>query len=152
MDIPEKLLEVLEYKEEGYSPVVDYCSWRVAVLNYSDRLLPQNLSAMQRHNETDEVFILLRGRCILFVGEGDQDISDIWGVDMQPLKIYNVRKSTWHTHTLDRDAMVLIVENRDTTYDNSPFCPLTSPQQQIIMQQTADLWNEGKGDIPGAGS
>ena len=59
MNIPEKLLEVREYNKEGYSPVVDYCAWRVAVLNYSDQLLPQNLKAVQRHNETDD---LLRGR------------------------------------------------------------------------------------------
>ena len=57
MGVPEKLLEVREYKKEGYSPVVDYGAWRVAILNYNDQLLPENLTAMQRHNETDEVFI-----------------------------------------------------------------------------------------------
>jgi hypothetical protein len=140
MNIPEKLLEVREYNKEGYSPVVDYCAWRVAVLNYSDQLLPQNLKAVQRHNETDEVFILLRGRCILFIGDGDQEVTGLFGVNMEPFKLYNVKKSTWHTHTLDKDAMVLIVENRDTTFDNSPFCPLSDMQQQMIIQLTSDLW------------
>ena len=140
MNIPEKLLEVREYNNEGYSPVVDYCAWRVAVLNYSDQLLPQNLKAMQRHNETDEVFILLRGRCILFIGDGDQEVTGLFAVNMEPFKLYNVKKSTWHTHTLDKDAMVLIVENRDTTFDNSPFCPLSDMQQRMIIQLTSDLW------------
>lgn len=140
MDIPEKLLEVRGYTEEGYSPVVDYCAWRVAVLNYSDQLLPQNLTEVQRHNETDEVFILLRGRCILFIGDGVQEVTNLSAVDMEPLKIYNVKKLTWHTHTLNKEAMVLIVENRDTTFDNSPFCPLNDKQQQVIMQLTSDLW------------
>ena len=140
MNIPEKLLEVREYCKEGYSPVVDYCAWRVAVLNYSDQLLPQNLKAMQRHNETDEVFILLRGRCILFIGDGDQEVTGLFAVNMEPFKLYNVKKSTWHTHTLDKDAMVLIVENRDTTFDNSPFCSLSDMQQQMIIQLTSDLW------------
>ena len=140
MNIPEKLLEVREYNKEGYSPVVDYCAWRVAVLNYSDQLLPQNLKAVQRHNETDEVFILLRGRCILFIGDGDQEVTGLFAVNMEPFKLYNVKKSTWHTHTLDKDAMVLIVENRDTTFDNSPFCSLSDMQQQMIIQLTSDLW------------
>ena len=140
MNIPEKLLEVREYNNEGYSPVVDYCAWRVAVLNYSDQLLPQNLKAVQRHNETDEVFILLRGRCILFIGDGDQEVTGLFAVNMEPFKLYNVKKSTWHTHTLDKDAMVLIVENRDTTFDNSPFCSLSDMQQQMIIQLTSDLW------------
>jgi len=140
MGVPEKLLEVREYKKEGYSPVFDYCAWRVAILNYSDQLLPENLTAMQRHNETDEVFILLRGSCILFIGDGDQNVTDLFAENMQPFRLYNVKKSTWHTHTLNKDAMVLIVENRDTTFDNSPFCPLSDMQRQMIVNQTRELW------------
>jgi hypothetical protein len=140
MGVPEKLLEVREYKKEGYSPVVDYGAWRVAILNYNDQLLPENLKAMQRHNETDEVFILLRGSCILFIGDGDQKVTAIFAENMQPFKLYNVKKSTWHTHTLTMDAMVLIVENRDTTFDNSPFCPLGDRQRQMIVNQTRELW------------
>jgi hypothetical protein len=142
MGISEKLIEVHEYEKEGYSPVVDYCAWRVAVLNYSDQLLPENLTAMQRHNETDEVFILLRGSCILFIGDGDQNVTDLFAEDMQPFKIYNVKKSTWHTHTLSKDAMVLIVENRDTTFDNSPFCPLSDIQWRMIVDLTRKLWSD----------
>ena len=140
MGVPEKLLEVREYKKEGYSPVVDYGAWRVAILNYNDQLLPENLTAMQRHNETDEVFILLRGGCILFIGDGDQKVTDIFAENMQPFKVYNVKKSTWHTHTLTKDAMVLIVENRETTFDNSPFCPLSDRQRQMLVNQTRELW------------
>lgn len=138
--IPERLLEIREHTTEGYSPVVDYGAWRVAVLNYSDQLLPRNLTAMQRHNETDEVFILLRGRCILFIGDGEEKVTDISAVNLQPRQLYNVKKSTWHTHTLDKDAMVLIVENRDTTYDNSPFCSLSDTQRQLIVALTGDCW------------
>jgi hypothetical protein len=53
--------------------------------------------------------------------------------EMQPGKIYNVRRDVWYTHTLSPDAMVLIVENRDTTYDNSPFCALTQIQRKQII-------------------
>jgi hypothetical protein len=58
---------------------------------------------------------------------------------MAPLKIYNVKKGAWHTHTLSRDAMVLVVENRDTTYDNSPFCQLTKAQQEEIVRLARSL-------------
>jgi len=63
-------LEVTQYTGEGYAPLIDYADWRVAVLRYIDELLPQNLATMQRHDETDEVFVLLAGRCILFLGAG----------------------------------------------------------------------------------
>ncbi|MCI0473347.1 MAG: hypothetical protein L0Y76_07180 [Ignavibacteria bacterium] len=138
--VSEKLLEVLEYDKKGYSPLVDFESWRVAVLNFSDDLLPENIKAMQRHNETDEVFVLLSGRCILFIGDGDERVTDIFAENMEPFKIYNVKKSVWHTHTLSGDAKVLIVENKNTTHENSPFRTLTVIQQKVISDMTHDLW------------
>jgi mannose-6-phosphate isomerase-like protein (cupin superfamily) len=136
MTIPEKLLEVREQNHEGYLPLVDYQAWRVAVLNFSDDLLPENLLSMQRHNQTDEVFVLLAGGCILFIGAGDDTITDVYAEDMKPFTVYNVKKGVWHTHTLTPDAKVLIVENRDTTYDNSPFCPLSRDQRREIQDLT----------------
>ncbi|RPJ14591.1 MAG: hypothetical protein EHM30_10020 [Desulfobacteraceae bacterium] len=142
VSVRDKLLEVREHDKEGYSPLVDYESWRVAVLNFSNDLLPQNIKAMQRHNETDEVFVLLNGRCILFIGDGDKEPIDIYAENMEPFKIYNVKKSVWHTHTLSRDAKVLIVENRNTTYENSPFCTLSAARQKIISDIAFELWSE----------
>jgi hypothetical protein len=139
MTVSEKLLEVREYNNEGYRPLVDYQAWRVAVLNFSESLLPENLASMQRHNETDEVFVLLSGGCILFIGEGGDAITEIYAEDMKPFTVYNVKKAVWHTHTLTPDAKVLIVENRDTTYDNSPFCPLSDAQRRTIMDLARKL-------------
>jgi len=140
--ISDKLLDVLDHTKEGYSPVVDYATWRVALLNYSKDLLPENITAMQRHDETDEVFVLLRGRCILFIGEGDKKVTYIFAENMQPFKIYNVKKSVWHTHTLSRNAKVLIVENRNTTFDNSPFSSLTVSQRAKITELTSEFRDE----------
>ena len=97
MNIAESLLEVREHSDAGYRPVVDYQSWRVAILNYGDDLLPENLAFMQRHNETDEVFVLLAGRCILLIGEGKDTVTKVFAEDMKPFKIYNVKKTVWHT-------------------------------------------------------
>ena len=139
MTVPETLLDVRTHTDAGYRPLVDFAAWRVAILNYSEDLRPENIKAMQRHNATDEVFVLLRGRCILFVGEGDHaSISAIYAQPMRPQAIYNVKQSVWHTHSLSPGAMVLVVENRDTTYDNSPFCPLTARQRKTICEMAAD--------------
>ena len=140
MSIPETLLEVREYTGIGYQPFIDYGAWRVAILRYSDKLLPQNLDKMQRHDETDEVFVLLSGRCILFIGEGDERVSAVYAQDMEPLKLYNVKKSCWHTHTLSQDTTVLIVENRETTSMNSPEIVLDEGQRKKLIELTNQLW------------
>jgi hypothetical protein len=140
MTIPATLLEISQYTGEGYQPLVDFENWRVAILRYIDELEPQNLSTMQRHNETDEVFVLLEGRCILFLGEGDSTITRIHAQDMEPLKLYNVKRACWHTHTLSKDASVLIVENRDTTTLNSPQMDLDPGQRAEILALTRQQW------------
>jgi ureidoglycolate hydrolase len=144
--ITERLLQVTDYTGEGYQPLVDYGSWRVAILRYIDELLPQNITKMQRHDETDEVFVLLAGRCILFLGEGDDRISQIHAQDMQPLKLYNVKRGAWHTHTLSFDATALIVENRDTTLLNSPEIDLDDAQRQRLVELTNLLWRQGQAE------
>jgi hypothetical protein len=142
MPISETLLEIREYNGVGYLPLIDYGAWRVAILRFIDELLPQNLGEMQRHDETDEVFVLLAGRCILFIGEGQERVLAIHAQDMEPLKLYNVKRGCWHTHTLTADASVLIVENRDTTTHNSTQIPLDKNQRERIIELTRQLWGE----------
>ena len=140
--IDESLLQVTEYAGIGYQPLIDFANWRVAILRYHDELLPHNIATTQRHDETDEVFVLLAGRCILFIGEGHDTLTTIRAEDMQPLKLYNVKQSAWHTHTLSQDATVLIVENRDTAAPNSPQIALTAAQREQIVQLTQILWKD----------
>jgi hypothetical protein len=143
MNVPKNLLEIKEFKGVGYKPIVDYETWRVAILNFIDELLPENIEYLSRHNETDEVFILLKGHCILFLGEGDEKtITKLYATDMVLYRIYNVKRGAWHNHTLSRDAMVLIVENQDTTESNSPVIKLTEEHRNHILKITMSVWNK----------
>ena len=140
MAIDERLLEVRQYTDIGYRPIVDFGAWRVAVLNFIDELLPERLGSMQRHDETDEVFVLLRGRCILFLGEGQDAVTRIHAQDLSARKAYNVKRGAWHTHTLSEDAMVLIIENVDTSDRNSPHAVLSHEHRLEIVRLTRSLW------------
>ena len=66
---------------------------------------------MERHNKTDEVFVLLEGKATLYV-ENDS-------VVMEKSKVYNVEKGEWHHIVVSPDATVLIVENSDTSAENT---------------------------------
>lgn len=131
-------IDVTSYQGEGYLPMVDFETWRVAILRYCEELEIQNLATMQKHNETDEIFILLEGNCTLFTGGKGDAINDVDAIAMKPLQLYNVKQGTWHTHTLDHAATVLIVENRDTCDLNSPTLPLSEEQ----MIQIRSLYKE----------
>ncbi len=126
--LSESLIEIREHNEPDYMPLIDYQSWRVALMNYTADLLPKKINRMQKHTETDEVFVLMKGRCILFIGEGIASVTKVHAVDMELYKLYNMKKGVWHSHTFSEDARVLIVENRDTVVENSPFVGLSENQ------------------------
>ena len=67
-------------------------------------------------------------------------MTNVHAADMEPNKLYNVKRGIWHSHTFSEDAKVLIVENRDTTDENSPFVDLSEEQQKQIMELTNNLW------------
>lgn len=121
-------IDVNSYQGEGYLPMIDFETWRVAILRYCEELEVQNLATMQKHNETDEVFVLLEGNCTLFTGGKGDELNEIDAIAMEPLQLYNVKKGTWHTHTLDHSATVLIVENKNTSDKNSPTQSLSKEQ------------------------
>lgn len=138
--LPKNLIEVRDHTGPDYKPLVDYQSWRVALMNYTDDLTPDKINRMQKHTETDEVFVLMAGRCILFIGEGEECVTKVHAVDMEPYKLYNVKRGVWHSHTFSKDARVLIVENRDTVVENSPFVELSGEQQKDVIDLTNQLW------------
>lgn len=138
--LPKSLIEIHEHNGNDYKPLVDYQTWRVALMNYTPDLTPDKINRMQKHTGTDEVFALMTGRSILFIGEGRETITKVHAVDMEPYKLYNVKKGVWHSHTFSEDARVLIVENCDTADVNSPFAPLSESQCLEVVKLTKNLW------------
>lgn len=135
-------VEVSGYDTMGYAPIVDFQTWRVAVLNYIDELEPHNINNFQCHSETDEVFVLLSGKCILFCAEIDQDhrISKINSWNMEANQAYTIKRGVYHTHTLSKEAKVLIVENSDTNDTNSPKIMINGAIQDELASMTRKLW------------
>ena len=127
-------IEISSFQGEGYRPMIDYAGWRVAILNYCEELEVDNIKTMQKHEQTDEVFVLLQGSCKLYTGGIGQTISEMDAVNMEPLQLYNVKRGVWHTHTLSKEGSVLIIENQDTRDENSPTLALTQGQREELYK------------------
>lgn len=108
-------IETLEYSGEGYMPLIEYEGWRVAIANFCDRLLEKNLCKMERHLETDEVFILLKGEATLHVGK------DMGKHIMEKGKVYNIKCGEWHCISMKQDTKVAIIENSGTGEKNTEY-------------------------------
>lgn len=112
-------IAVYDYAGAGYEATMNYGEWRVALMNYADELA--KLNKYERHLETDEVFVLLEGRATLVVGEAREEHK------MERFRIYNVKRGVWHGIVYSPDARVLIVENHNTTEENSEKYYLDPP-------------------------
>ncbi len=141
----ENLLEILEFKGIGYKPLIDFASWRVAILRYIDELIPNRIERLERHVETDEVFVLLAGRAIIFIGEGGSQPASLSAHVMEQGKLYNVRRNTWHVAVLSFDASILLVENQDTGPANTEYNNLSAELRQALVdfsvREQPDCWN-----------
>lgn len=122
--------------------MVDFQTWRVAFLNSATEYLPENIDFAQYHRDTDEVFVLISGACTLIsFGTDACALGPPKAIRMQPGKMYNVRRGVWHAHALDPETKVLIVENQDTTNENSPVLTLDAKMRKTLMRACA-LVNE----------
>jgi hypothetical protein len=130
----EALLEIRDYTGSGYQPLIDFGAWRVAFLRYLDALQPDRIDSMERHMETDEVFVLLKGRGVLILGGNAAQVGEIYSQGMEQGKLYNVKRLAWHTILLSRDATVLLVENCDTDRHNSEYTMLSQEHRQGIIR------------------
>ena len=113
----ENLIEV----GPGYRALVYYEGWRVAFLNDDpSKYRRETIPYLERHNETDELFVLLEGECTLYVADGVGDaLGQISTVVMEKRKMYNIKKGVWHNLAGNEQMVLLIVENADTSKGNS---------------------------------
>ena len=128
-----ELIDIIEYTGPGYMPLVDFSQWRVAILNFDEKYLIKNINYFQKHDETDEVFVLLAGNCTLLAAD-ENEILNITAIKMEPLKVYNIEKGILHSHILSEDAKILVIENIDTTVQNSPVVMLSAISKRILFE------------------
>ncbi|MBQ4110373.1 MAG: cupin domain-containing protein [Clostridia bacterium] len=110
-----KELEIFEYEGAGYDRTMNFETWRVAIANFGEKFDREIYDKLERHLLTDEVFVLLSGSASLIIGK------DMKEYVLEPGKIYNVKKGVWHNVLLEKDAKVLIVENHNTSLENTEY-------------------------------
>lgn len=127
-------VDIFRWNGQGYRPGVSHRDWLVALMNWEPRFDPDKVGQIERHNQTDEVFVLTKGHSILFV----LDDETIQVFDMEPGIIYNVTSGTWHSVIGTRESSWLIVESNDTSKENSDYRELTAAELTALRKQYPD--------------
>lgn len=106
-----KMVEIEEctYNGEDFSVLKEYEGWKIGFLRYGQRF--SAFTEMERHLLTEEAFVLLNGSAILYTENESRA--------MEYCKLYNIPRGVWHHIVVSEDALVLVVENSNTTKDNT---------------------------------
>ena len=123
-------MEILKYafEGEGLTRVFENEKWMVGIKNWKPMNDIANINNLERHNETDELFILLNGQCTLLFANETADGLDIQAVEMEPLKVYNIPRTLWHNTVTRKDTKLALIEDSSTGSANSDNLDLTEAQ------------------------
>ena len=118
-EVPQKLVEIGEYFGVGFQPVLNFSGWRVAMKRYGDGTQPAKFHSVDRHNETNEVFILTEGKAEMLLMEGDDTPTTFHLFPMDLNVAYSVQQSAWHNVFMSEDAHIIVFERSNTARENS---------------------------------
>lgn len=135
-----QFIRISQHEGEGIGAFVGCDEFLVSILNPLPRLCPEQTTSMQKHNETEECFILLSGRAMLYLADGDAAPGELRACLLELGKIYTVPRGIWHSPVMSSDAKILLVEKNGTTDDNSPRVPLTEDQRHAVLNLGKELW------------
>ncbi|WP_421811339.1 hypothetical protein [Flagellimonas sp.] len=112
------MIETYYTKEHGYNPFLIRKGWQVAQLNYTPEQDVKNIIRLDRHNLTDEVFILLRGDAVLVAAEVKDNGIEYYMEKLEPMVTYNIPSKVWHNIAMREDCEIIIVERANTHIDD----------------------------------
>lgn len=101
-------------KGSGFDTVHTFEGWKVAFITCAEQY--GELKIVKRHTQTDETFVLVKGKATLFTADGDEPLQT---TALEKEKLYVVKRNTWHHLQVSEDALLVVVENSDTTKENT---------------------------------
>lgn len=133
----ESLIEIGKSFAQTYQPVLDFAGWKVAMLRYFDVVAPEHFHRVERHWNTNEVFILTAGEAYLIVLAGDtRPHLPFFALPMELNVAYNVKQSVWHHVLMSPDAHIVLFERSETGPQSTDYAPLPD---ELIAQIRAQI-------------
>ena len=120
------------YEGEALKRVYENEKWTVGIKNWKPSNDVSLIDTLERHNETDELFVLVDGWCVLVYANEVGDKLEFFGERMLPHTVYNIPKGLWHNTITGKNAKLILIEDVSTGVNNSDFLSLTPEQIQAV--------------------
>lgn len=129
-------MEILQYafEGEGMTRVFENEKWMVGIKNWKPANDISGIDCLERHNKTDELFVLISGSCTLLYANETENGLDINAVKMEPMKVYSIPCSLWHNTVTKKDTKLILIEDSSTCADNSDVVMLSEEQLKKVHE------------------
>ncbi|MEE8885385.1 MAG: cupin [Eubacteriales bacterium] len=119
---------------EGMQRVFENEKWCVGIKNWKPANDISGISNLERHNLTDELFVLVSGSCTLLYANETADGLDIKAVRMESNKVYDIPPTLWHNTVTKKDTKMILIEDSSTGMDNSDVRDLTEDELKKVRE------------------
>jgi len=107
----------MQSEKEGFEVVVQNPDFKCAFITAGPQYAYGKVNALKRHNDSDEVFVLLSGEAVLLTKD---DASDTFHrTILTPNTAFNVTCGTWHYLAVTNDAVVFVSESGTMRKENT---------------------------------
>lgn len=117
-----------EFNGEGMQRVFENEKWTVGIKNWKPANDVTGIDCLERHNKTDELFVLVEGSCTLVYASETEGGLEFGAVKMEKDKVYNIPATLWHNTITCKDTKMILIEDSNTSMENSDILNLTEAQ------------------------
>jgi mannose-6-phosphate isomerase-like protein (cupin superfamily) len=125
----DELIEIYSHTGEGYNPFFIKDNWQVAQINYMPAQDLIGIEKMDKHLQTDEVFILIKGVSVLIAAKEQENGFAFHCISMQVGITYNIPLNVWHNIAMNKDSEIIIVEKNNTHLCDFVYQPLSEVEK-----------------------
>lgn len=127
------MIQAADFTGEGMNRVYENAKWMVGIKNWKPANDRMGIDCLERHNETDESFILLNGECVLVYAVENGAALDFGAVNMEPCKLYTIPKGLWHNTITEKNTKLALIEDASTGMENSDLRNLAKHEIESIL-------------------
>jgi hypothetical protein len=131
-------IENFTYSGAGMQKVYENSKWTVGIKNYKPANDIVMIASLERHNKTDELFVLLEGECTLVWAEELNGELNFSAVVMKRGALYKIPQSLWHNTVTTPQTKMILIEDPSTGADNSDNYDLNEKQIAGLKKAVAE--------------
>lgn len=121
-----------EFTGEGMQRVYENEKWTVGIKNWKPANDITGIDCLERHNKTDELFVLTEGACTLIYANETENGLEFSSVQMEPGKVFTIPATLWHNTITQKDTKMILIEDSNTSMENSDIFNLNEKQIAAI--------------------